>query len=407
MHNSSDSDKPLLLVFPYDVMAHYLRCLQLVKYFEPWYSVRFLHSQRYHSFVSKAGYRTFSAAALDPDEVQHCVRSFNFSWLNETDLSKIYNEQVSVINQFNPAMVLGDMTPTLKMAAEKTGVFYISLLNGYMTRYYTHVRKMPRSYPLNKLFNYLPKSLYTYFTSIGEQMYFHDIHYSFNKIRKYAGLSRRDSYMDELEGDFNLVCDLPELFPQKQLPDNYQFVPPLFHPANNSIDVEIGKPYPSAKTLLVNMGSTGNWEKLNFLNEPEYRKYNIITAGDHGKVLGGSNVIAFDFIDNKEIFESTDLVICHGGNGTCYQALSHGIPVLALTTHFEQDYNMDGIERCGLGKVLNDLPVNYYPKIIDEFIERKNGSGFDWIQQSIAHASSSFDGKIIEQLANRCQLAAS
>jgi UDP:flavonoid glycosyltransferase YjiC (YdhE family) len=386
--------KPLLLVFPYDVMAHYLRCLQLARYFKPWFTIRFLYSERYQAFVSAAGFETFTAATLDADNVQQCVESFDFSWLNETDLSYMYEDQVKVIKELRPAVVLGDMAPTLKMAAEKTGVFYISLLNGYMTRYYAYVRRMPESYPLYKLFNLLPASLHAYFTGIGENIYFHDIHRPFRKIRSRAGLSSKDSYMQEMEGDLNLVCDLSELFPQKEVPGNYLFVPPLFHPANDNDSAVINKLDINKKTLLINMGSTGNWKKVAFLNKPAYQKYNIVTAGDKEKIISGAHVTSCHFINNHPLLEAVDLVICHGGNGTSYQAFSYGIPVLCLTSNLEQDYNTDGIERCHLGKRLNKINESGYIDIIDQYIQEKHTGKFTWIKNNIAASVNKFEEQI-------------
>ena len=383
--------KPLLLVFPYDVMAHYFRCLQLATYFAPFFEIKFLSSKRYQPFITEAGLETFEAASLDAEKVQKCIEAFDFSWLNERELSYIYHEQVKVIEELKPAVVLGDMSPTLRMASEKTRVYYLSLMNGYMSKYYAYVRRMPKTYPLYKLFNLLPTSLFSYFTNIGEHIYFHDIHRPFNKIRRRAGLSIRHSYLQEIEGDLNLICDLPELFPQKQLPENYLFVPPLFHPLHNgSDDAIINKLDRSKKTLLISMGSTGNWQKVVFFNNRKYQKYNIVTAGDQNKTLRGSNVISLPFVNSSELMQAVDLVVCHGGNGTCYQALSCGVPVLSITSNFEQDYNIDGLERCHVARNLSDVLEKDYIGIIDEWIDRKQKDEFNWIKEKIREVKDDF-----------------
>jgi UDP:flavonoid glycosyltransferase YjiC (YdhE family) len=55
-----------------------------------------------------------------------------------------------------------------------------------------------------------------------------------------------------------------------------------------------------------------------------------------------------------------DLVICHGGNGTIYQALQHGKPVIGIPTLADQKFNMRRVEALGLGKTLS----------WDKFLER-------------------------------------
>ena len=400
MTNLCERDKPILLVFPYDVMAHYLRCLQLANYLKAHFSIRFQYSSRYNSFVTGAGFKTFESASLDADTVQRCVSSFDFSWLNYRDLSYLYNEQVKVIKEQKADAVLGDMAPTLKMAAEKTGVHYFSLVNGYMSRYYSYVRRMPKSYPLYKLFNLLPDSLFSYFTNVGEHLFFHDMHRPFSKIRKSANLSPKHSYIQELEGDVTLLCDLPVLFPQTNLPSNYYFIPPLYHPLGNNECTVVERLDNDKKTLYVSMGSTGNWKKVSFLNNPQYRKFNIVTSGDNDGIIKGPNIFSYSFINSSALFKIIDLVICHGGNGTIYQALAHGIPVLCRTHHLEQDYNVDGLERQHVGKSMDDIKNdNEYPVIIDEWIQKKGNRQLTFIKDKIAEANNQF-GQIIERVVN-------
>lgn len=400
MQNSYIQQKPLLLVFPYDVMAHYLRCLQLCKYLKPYFNIQVIYSPRYHSFVTDAGFETFECAALHAEKVQQCMLSFDFSWLNERDLNFIYQAQVKTINELKPAAVLGDMCPTLQMAAEKTGVFHFSVINGYMSRYYAYVRSMPKKYPLYKLFNLLPASLFQYFTNVGEHIFFEKMHRSFSKIRKRSALSPRYSYMQELEGDVNLVCDLHELFPQRNLPEDYFLIPPLFHQPDNNITDITEKLDENKKTLYISMGSTGNWKNVAFLNNHEYQKYNIITAGDHEKIIHGPHVFSYNFINSQKLFTVTDLVICHGGNGTIYQALKYGIPVVCKTSHLEQDYNVDGLERLHIGRSLDDISADKECyTIIEEWIKKKGNKELEYIKDKIAEANNRFE-QIIEDLLN-------
>lgn len=390
--------KPLLLVFPHDLMAHYLRCLQLSTYLRPYFEIRFLYSACFHSFVTDAGFETFNCAALNAEKVQQCMLSFDFSWLNEKELYCIYQAQVKIINELKPAAVLSDMCPTLKMAAEKTGVFHFSVINAYMSNYYANVRRMPRRFPLYKLFNLLPASMLQHFTHVGEQIFFRNMHRPFRKIRKQAALSERSSYMQEAEGDVNLVCDLPELFPLNNPPANYHFIPPLYARLTHEDDKIIEALDRTKKTLYVSMGSSGSWEKMSFLNNAAFLNYNIVTTGDTNKVVRGPNVFCYSFISSDQLFDLTDLVICHGGNGTVYQALSHGIPVLCKTAHVEQEYNVDGLERLQLGKSLDDISNNQdYLRVVQEWIEKKNSKELVFIKNKILEANNKFE-QIIEDL---------
>jgi UDP:flavonoid glycosyltransferase YjiC (YdhE family) len=45
----------------------------------------------------------------------------------------------------------------------------------------------------------------------------------------------------------------------------------------------------------------------------------------------------------------SDVVVCHGGSGTIYQALSQGVPVVGLVTNPDQMLVMRGVEAAGAG----------------------------------------------------------
>lgn len=120
------------------------------------------------------------------------------------------------------------------------------------------------------------------------------------------------------------------------------------------------------------MGSTGDWNKVSFLNHPSFQKYNVIAAGDVENALHAAHIIKTAFAHTQELFPFTDLVICHGGNGTIYQSLACGIPVLCKTNHFEQEWNVDALERSKMGKSLDDLiHVHEYVNLVAEWIDKK------------------------------------
>jgi UDP:flavonoid glycosyltransferase YjiC (YdhE family) len=125
--------------------------------------------------------------------------------------------------------------------------------------------------------------------------------------------------------------------------------------------------------MLVSMGSTGSWEKIVFLNDPIFERFKIIASGDGCSTLRGPNIISRPFLNNVAIMDKIDVLICHGGNGTLYQALSHGVPALCITSNFEQEWNVQRIEELGLGASINDISdAKEIYKLIDLWITKRN-----------------------------------
>lgn len=340
-----------ILFFPFNLLSHYLRCLVLAdSYDKSQYQILFLHSPQYAGFVKQHGYETFSCAQFQSDYVMECARNFDFNWLNEAELERILLSQIAAIKKFDAAIVIGDVAPTLNMAAEYTGVKYISLLNGYMTKYYAFTRKVPRMHMSSGFLKVLPERIADLITDFAEKMTFRKIHLPFKQLRKKYGLQFRVDYISEIEGSSNLICDLPDLFPQKKLPANYTYTGPLIYQFLDEESDWLNHIPADKPVIFVSMGSTGDWQRLDFLNDPYYSRYVIITAGDTEKVVHAPHVISREFVNLTQVLKKSDLMICHGGNGTIYPGIMNRVYLLCLSSHFEQEWNMSALEKSGYGK---------------------------------------------------------
>ena len=141
------SDKSLILVFPFDLMSHFFGSLRVAVSLNDHYEVYMKWSDKYAYWLKKSGLQTFNCVDLNAETALEKTGEFDFSWLNASALEAVFLEQVKVIKEYNPTLVIGDTSFTLKMAAEATGVHYLSILNGYSTRYYKLTRKLSPNHP--------------------------------------------------------------------------------------------------------------------------------------------------------------------------------------------------------------------------------------------------------------------
>jgi len=200
MNTSYKKDhKQRILFFPFDLMSHYLRCIELAKNYSG-SEIHFSSSLMYNSYIQKAGYERFSAEDFDPEKVMECASKFNFSWLNFKDIDRIFLSQVQVIQNLKPDLVIGDTSPTLKMAAEYTGVPYTALMNGYMTKHYSNVRALSKTHPGHKHLSKLPPSVSNKVIKFAETISFRIVHKPFKKLRRKYNLKRISNYINEMEG---------------------------------------------------------------------------------------------------------------------------------------------------------------------------------------------------------------
>lgn len=372
------------MVFPLDFAAHYFRCLELCKKLSDQFEISFAYSSKYDKFIRSSGFETFEAANFNSEEITAAASSFDFSWLNLGAIEAVLRSQIKAIEELKPSLVLGDAAFTLKMAAEKTDVPFVSLLNGYMTKYCRVTRKVSPSHPGYPYSKTMPKRVFERLTRVIEHAMLEKVHAPFRKARKKFDLSKLHYLLEELEGDYNLICDLPSFFPQKKLPENYEFVGPLFYKGDEE-EGEVRDFFGANKIrILVSLGSTGNWKKLNLLRDPVFSDTRIVITGNPCSNLQASNIMCSSFLNHTKIMDKVDIVICHGGNGTVYQALAHGIPLILFSGNFEQEWNIQRIIEMQLGTRLEEsFDATKVRETVNTWIGKKSRDQFLKVQQEI------------------------
>ena len=85
--------------------------------------------------------------------------------------------------------------------------------------------------------------------------------------------------------------------------------------------------------------------------------YNVMMAcGGNGNLMdilkGHSRVKSWRFAPLDKILRKTDMMVCHGGQMTIFEALAHRVPVLVIPSQPEQAHNGLCVERIGCGRRL-------------------------------------------------------
>jgi len=376
--------KPIILFFPFDLLSHHTRSIQLARSIHDKFDIHFSFSNNYNHLINEAGFKIFECETFDSQVALEDSSKFKFSWLNYENLKRVFQSQVQIIKKLKPEIVFADTAPTLKMAAEFTGTKHISLMNGYMSKYYTLTRTISKAHPAAKFQNDLPKGLFNKMIRTGEQVAFHLIQRSFNKLRREINLKKYKMYLDELEGNYNLICDDEEMFPQKNLPENYEIIGPLYYRSDKK-EPEIENVFKNGKrNILANVGSSGDLQLFSFLKNDYFQDFNLIVTGKKSNKLTAKNIFNYKFINTSAILENIDLVLSHGGNGTIYQSLAYGVPLICATSIFEQEWNVQRLEELGYGQSLDGM-IGDSEKIdvVKHWIDKKQTDKFKNIKKKI------------------------
>ena len=339
--------KPRLFIFPFHLLSHYLRCIALAKKWSNSYEIWFAGSSKYEVYIIKEGFKQFNFKGIDENEVMSNSNEFRFDWLNEKNLESQFLAQIEIIEKYQPDVVMGDMSVTLKMAAAYCKVKFIGLVNSYMTPYYQPIRKISRKHPDYEMIKNIPSFILNPMTKMIEKIYHYKIHKAFKSLRSKYHLKSYYFFNDELQGDETLICDDPILFPLKKIPSNYQVIGPLIYEFDSDETDLLVQLQPGKKTIVVTMGSTGNWQEVAYLNDEKYRIFNLVILGDSKDVLYQPWMIKKAFANLDKILPFSNLLIFHGGNGTLYTGLKHKIKMKCYPSHFEQEWNVDRLDKNG------------------------------------------------------------
>ena len=272
----------------------------------------------------------------------------------ESELVGFIEAELALYEDFKPDLVLLDNRVTGRTSAEKAGLRTVAVLNVHMSNY----RRIPFFSPANLpgMAN-LPglKILDKFENAIEIWIYDRLVMSGLNNIRRKLGLKRLYAYEHE-EGDISLLADLPQFNPVSHLPEHAYFIGPLTW--HNSLPepaclrlLQVDKP-----TVYLSLGSDSLEDLVEHLGGLASEGIQIVVATGGAQIAGDlavpGGVFLENYVNTDKLLPHCNLVCCHGGNGTLYQALSYGLPTVVVATHQEQYYGGKRIQRLGLGRTM-------------------------------------------------------
>ncbi|MCM2282492.1 MAG: hypothetical protein NDI61_11680 [Bdellovibrionaceae bacterium] len=377
---SSVRTKQVLLFFPMDMLSHMLRCLQLADAVKD-FAVCYFATEQFHALIEGRGHRAVTTKCLSAEMIIKKGQEGDSSWVSADNLEPVMLDQARVIREIQPDAVVNDYSFTAHLAAELTGKPCLSMINGLFSKYLAVKKGVPPSHPLASVARFIPQVL----IDVIQNLVFRRLHKAYRVLRKKYGLSQtRKCFMEEFEGDINLLLDSCEFAPQAAIPENYHAIGALFHVDSKFEDKLIERLDSRKKTILVNMGSSGQVERVSFLNSPEYRRYNVIVVGKDTSALKADHIIAAPFLSLESVLPHVDLVLTQAGTGNVLQALSHGIPVFCYPTFFEQEWNALRVQELGYGVMLTgNENKDTMAGFIQRWTEKKATPKFDLLVGTI------------------------
>lgn len=262
-------------------------------------------------------------------------------------------EDLRLLQQVRPAVVVGDFRLSLSVSARKLGIPYVALSNAYWSPYVAQHYTVP-SLPMSaRLPLPLANALFQAVRPLAFALHARPL----NRVRRRYGLPALGGDLRRIytDGDRTLYADVPELFPATTMPDSHGYLgplpwsPPVAPPA-------WWAQLPTARPLVyLTLGSSGQAELLSpILSALADLPVTVLaaTAGQPAPPSVPANAYVAPYLPGTAAARRARLVICNGGSPTSQQALAAGVPVLGIAANLDQFLNMDGLVRAGVGRLL-------------------------------------------------------
>ena len=369
-------------------LAHVSRLLEIAKVLrQAGHSVLFAGHGKYLQVAAADGFATRELPYIPEQRLVEVSRSQRlWEWFEETELEGFIEAELGLYDEWQPDLVLLDNRATARTSAEKAGLKTVAVLNVHMS----NQRRVP-FFSVGNLLNsdnfpgvrQLDRLENASEVLLWDQLVMRPL----NRVRRKLGLKRLYGYQHE-QGDLSLLADIPQFNPVSRLPPMTRFVGPLTWHNDLPAPACLEQLRADRPTVYLALGSTSLEDLLGEqLHELSQGMQLVVATGaaiEPGR-QSPEGVFLEQYVNTDQLLPHCDLVCCHGGNGTLYQALSHGLPAVVVATHQEQNYGGKRIQQLGLGRAFTDKTVKQkglqpvleaVREVLDDPRYRANARGF-------------------------------
>jgi MGT family glycosyltransferase len=342
-----------ILVTPHlNNLAHTSRPLQIAKELRArGHRVNFAGEGVFAQIVTDAGFGVLPLVTLDRENTLRATREGHNDWYTNATLRKHVDAELALLAREKPDMVISDFRPSISISCEQARVPLCAVLNASWTNYSAVKERAPEHVQVTRI---IGRTLASAFLPWIKPLVMKQQNRRYAALRQERGLSKRVNILDTFTGDLNLLCDAVEYGPIKGAPSHFHHIGPIrWEPEVEApwLD-EVVSSKGKRKLIYITIGSTGKVESLpdllSVFSEKDFVCV-VSTAGLTTLPHVAENVHVFDMVPASKLMPHVDALVCQGGNGSIYQALDAGVPIVGVPTMLDQEANLDRVEQLRVG----------------------------------------------------------
>ena len=311
-------------------LAHVVRPLTLARRLDRGrFDVCFATDRRLARLAEREWLRVLELPSILPEEFFRRIAAGRPAY-DEDTLRGYIRDELRLLARFSPDLVVGDFRISLAVSCELAGIPFANLCNAHWSPFSAFEFPVP-DLPQTRLCGRVVSRLALPFL-LSRHAAVH------NRLRRDFGLSPVANLFEAYtRGDWTLYADMPEIAPTRDLPANHRYLGPILWEGLGELPAEARRKSDRPRAY-VTAGSSGGG-----------RMQELAEAG--ARAAGCSLLVSRpgEILPGLQAADASDVVVCHGGSGTVYQALSQGVPVVGLVTNPDQMLVMQGVDRAGAG----------------------------------------------------------
>jgi len=402
------------------VMSHVVRCLVVGRALKKrGHEVIFAGLPKYlqdPSVVFPGEFGYYPLPDFTTDEAMESLRSMKRHYTRETIVSHI-EEELKMFEELKPELVVSDFRLTMYISARVAKVPLASFLNArWLGPHFHGAYHAPDTHPvplaMKRMFGTrLADALWIRVLNLIQRYKLSPYYYASKKYH----LEKKSLIPDLVEGDYNLILDTELLGPTRDLPPNFLQVGPVIWSPDLPLPSWVKDLDRKRPVIYVTMGSSGHTDLFRMILDTfRGSRYQVIVSTG-GQIDLRKDEIPEDFYVEKylpgdKIMEMADIVICHGGNQTVYQAVQAGTPTIVIATHLDQEWGGEMLEEHQAGIFLTIIRVLRDPSLLLQSVNRmfeklylyhanmkllkEDLARYDPVNQAAAGIESFLDGKV-------------
>lgn len=331
-------------------------------------------------FITDEGFDILPIYQLPPNILFERIRQGKLRFVLDVELKQMVSADRKLINDVQPDLLLTDGRFSAPISAGIENLQHTAIVNVSSTEY--------RALPYIPFFDRLPimlkqnsrlKDTLDRINLSLEMMVFDNASRIFQKLNREYGLKNLVTATNCLTGkDLTLLADIPEYFPTRNLPESYHYIGPLTWKSTLPKPTW-WPPKKNSKLVYFTMGTTWLGGSFQYLYDKikQHKITAIISTGGqlineqnaHLKTIPGE-IYLEDFLDGDMALSASDVVVCHGGNGTIYQSLQQGKPIIGIPTIPDQKFNMRRVKDLGVGEMISLEEFEKSPDTLFQLIKK-------------------------------------